>query len=164
MGICLEKFKLCLFSVPFFCGFFMSGDECHTDAGHNISYIYAPNPNLFCCGCRCVRKVVEIACLRLKLLTVSNVFWYCEIAQVQYYSLFTLQTYRCIVFINISVNFVALQNNFLHHQNMLVSNFNVVTATPFTNVLMVSTCRFLQQYSKLFYTTSSGALLPTPST
>ena len=28
---------------------------------------------IFCFGCRCERKVVKIACLRLKLLTISNV-------------------------------------------------------------------------------------------
>ena len=73
MGICLGKFKLCPFlsrpRTEVICAcrnlrFFLRGDECHTYAGRNISY--APNPNLFCCGCRCVRKVVEIACLRLK--------------------------------------------------------------------------------------------------
>ena len=71
------------------CGFFLSAGECHTYAGHNISY--APHPNLFCYGCRCVLKVVKISCLRLKLLTVSYVFCYCEIAQVQYYSFFTIR-------------------------------------------------------------------------
>ena len=48
---------------------FLSADQCHTYAGHNISY--SPHPKKNCYGCRCV---VKIACLRLKLLTVSNVF------------------------------------------------------------------------------------------
>ena len=71
---CPQKFKICFFlSRPRTdidnCGFFLSTDEWHTYAGHNISYL-----NLFCSGCRCVLKYVKIACLRLKLLTVSNIF------------------------------------------------------------------------------------------
>ena len=95
MFICLDKFKLCLFSVPTsyrsnLCmsktAFFRSADKCHTLAGHNIPY--APNPK---------KKLRMSMCPKIgenrmsqTLLTVSNVFWYtyCEIAQVQYYHFF----------------------------------------------------------------------------
>ena len=79
-----------------------------------MSYLCRPqNTN----GCRCVRKLVKIEGLRIKLLIVSNVLWYCEIAQVQYYSFFLYTRMPPITALyNISVRVVALPNNLLHHE------------------------------------------------
>ena len=67
---------------------FLPGGEkrANTDPGDPVQRrcykIKNPVDN-FSYGCRCIQKVVKIVCRRFTLLTVSNVFWYCVIAQVQ---------------------------------------------------------------------------------
>ena len=149
---CLEKFKLCIFlSRPrseeiCACWKLRFFAKCRW-----MSYLCRPQhfictpSKLFWYGCRCVRKVMKIACLRIKLLTVSNVFWYCEIAQIQYYSFFSIHTYRCIVYYKCQFHLVT--KYLFTSPNSLVSNFNIVIITPFIAVLMVSLYGFLQQHS-----------------
>ena len=48
------------------------------------------------------------------MMMMMNVFRYCEIAHVQYYSFFLYA--RIATLYNISVSFVAIPNNFLYHQ------------------------------------------------
>ena len=70
--------------------------------------------------------------------------------------------YICIAALyNISVIFVAVSNNCLHHQHMRVADFIVTITTTFITVIIISPCGFFNNIVIFIYTPSSGELLRT---
>ena len=117
------------------------------------------NPYTFCCcKCRCVQKVVKIVCLShdmLQSVIVSGAVIY-HISNVNCVLQYTRITALC----NTSVIFLAVQNNYLQGQNMLVSDFENIITKPFPAALMLSPFGFYGDILGLVYTTSScGAMV-----
>ena len=76
-----------------------------------------------------------------------------------------LQYTRITALYNTSVIFLAVQNNYLQGQIiMLVTDFEIITAKPFTAALMLSPFGFYGDILKLVHTTlSCGAMVSATS-
>ena len=113
---------------------------------------------LSCYECRCVQKVVKIVCLThdmLQSVIVSGAVIY-NISNVNGVSQYTHIT----ALYNTKVIFLAVENNYLQGQNMLVSDFEITITKPFPAALILSPFGFYGDILKLVYTPSScGAMV-----